>query len=690
MIRKDLLLDIRLNPRDTEDSRIVASRGNGHADPYISGIPDAQAGDENELEAFFAITAERLLYRGKVLGFPIDDILARSDGVQSARPFGSQGPTYAELSAPNVSIAVASVPLTPGTNNDNCAPVLARLYCVTGLDGHYDLPFLEGGGATGIKDYSWFVAGVKSEKLSKGILGRSWLLTAKLLMCVLRRKDKATATNLAKNFIVTGDVEGDRISRVSTGDMGRKMELGKITEFRSMKWIMPSENANGQEAAMKNRIEKPATLEEAYELIEHMSNRATRSFFRFLKASNLDGIKDEYKNGADIFADDAETGKGALQLASEAIAQVRETIRKEEDAEMKRSLTRKLDRQLEIRSWLYLNGSAALANAKVFYALAKEGMDVMLDELTARFPINARDEEGLTVVDWALLEKDWDLARRLHSRGGHCDVDAINNKRISKAIEQAVEGNAEARTLIQNALQVGLNPDANSLFSRAIRQGNIELTEACIDAGRDPNAALSHASFEKSDIPVVAIVEDHNISIGTKKRLIDVLSRHGAAMPTWLDLKMKRLEARSFIDEALKGHDAVKNIAKAVRAIKEGSLSIDETFCIDDYDAELNIPEQYRYDVFALALEKGWLSVIEVCLEKGVSPVSEVNIFRYDWHDGAYDRLRYFENSQSKPMYPVVFVKRRQYDSETTKQQLLDLLRRYIPKDTAIPQEAMP
>ena len=690
MIRKDLLLDIRLNPRDTEDSRIVASRWNGHADPYISGILDAQARDENELNAFFAITAERLLYRGKVLGFPIDENLALNASVQAARPFGSQGPTYAELSAQNVLIAAAFVPLTPGANNDDSVPVLARLYCVTGLDDHYDLPFLEGGDATGIKNCSWFVAGVKSEKLSKGIQGRSWLLAAHLLMRVLRRKDKATATNLAKSFIVTGDVDGDRISRVSIGDMGRKMELGKITEFRSMKWIMPSENANGQEAAMKNRIEKPATLEEAYELIEHMSNRATRSLFRFLKASNLDGIKDEYKNGADIFADDDETGKGALQIVSEGLSKAQEALCNDKNNTAKYDLTKRIESQKEILAWLQLQG-LALANSKTFYLLAKLGMAEALELFVDRFPINVHDEKGLTAVDYALLDKNWDVARQLHLHGGHCDSLARDNLPMARAIEKAVNGDAETRSLVRHALSLGLVPDAQHLFTRAIMRGDGELVEACIKAGRDPNANLTFFPYYNRRSPILAVAEDHDGLLSQEKQLemIELLRLHGGDSSPEMNSQVKSAIAHSFIYKAIARKDIDDNLAKALAAIKDGILHYSDEFFITvfqtDEEGYTGVPDDYKIDLFALAIGRGWLSVVEACLQQGASPMDMVSYFIFDYNRDQWVSVC---NGKAGPYYPASLA--RKSTSGLVQQQLLELLRKFIPQGVTLPSEAMP
>lgn len=681
MTHMDLYKNIEQNFKTTEDSRVVVSKWCLPKNPYLPTIPPASAGRERERAAYFAITAERILWRKKILGIAVDAALADNSDILNSRPFGDNTPTLEELLAPRIAIAAALVPLTPPRGGeDDVKPVLARLYCIKGLAGHHSPPFADGKDTSGISTHSWFLAGVNDLDNATMIVGRSWLLAAHLLMRIVAKEDKPARENLARNFIVTGDVEEGQIIRV---EMGRKLELAKRPAFRTLKWIMPTENANSAELenTMKNRIEKLATLEEAYELIESMRNRATRSFFRFLKESNLEGMKEQFANGADIYADDAETKKGALQLVAEKIAKEianeRKSLQGENSAESREATSKKIDTLNGIRSWLYLNGFA-VANAKTIYAMAKNGMDKILEDLFLDVPIDARDEEGLTAVDWALLEKEWDLARLLHEHGGHCDVNGGN-----KALERAVETSRyddEARTLVLNALRVGFDPDARGLFSSAIRKGDIELARACIEAGRTLNAK---PSLENA-ILIVAEDETGNMSSQKQDEMINMLRQHIAAFSPEMIEKIKVAKARSLIHKVLARNNVDENLNKARRAIEDGILSINVQFEKEWFDG-FSCPYYYECDLFALSLKEGWGSIVEACLEKGASPIDYITYFEGPEYGIVTGRPK---NKKKEPYDPISFVMESKELSSTQKKDILALLRKYWPQGQPLPKNA--
>ena len=159
MSRTSLYVDIGPNPRTTEGSNVVAKKWGATVDPYLAEIPDVESGNEQCRELYFNITAERLLFRKKLLGLPVDEDLVADANIAAAHPFGEANPTFGELAVPSVRLAAAFVPLTPDEKDVTHRPVMARLYCASGLSGRYASPFTEGLQDAGIQNYNWFVAG---------------------------------------------------------------------------------------------------------------------------------------------------------------------------------------------------------------------------------------------------------------------------------------------------------------------------------------------------------------------------------------------------------------------------------------------------------------------------------------------------------------------------------------------------
>ena len=196
---------------------------------------------------------------------------------------------------------------------------------------------------------------------------------------------------MATAFITTGDVESGNIREV---EMGRKPELAEIKEYRNYKWIVPMKNENEMNNVPSRVIEKPATLEEAYKLIETMQNKATRSFFRFLKESNLEGVKEQFEIGADIYASDEDSGESPLQIANKNVLAAITKVSKAAnslDSREKASAGRCLVNCCSMMDWLITKA----ANCTVlFYDLAMSGMGDALATCARKFPINARDADA--------------------------------------------------------------------------------------------------------------------------------------------------------------------------------------------------------------------------------------------------------------------------------------------------------
>ena len=438
--------------------------------------------------AFRGIVAERIVLR-RMLGL---DVLEREHlaYVPDAMPFGEGSPKLAEFILPDVFMAMAFVPLTPLGEMDR--PVLARLYCVRGLSQRYfpDL-MLQDGLLPGMESYSWFLTGLPDDKLCKAIDGRSWLLAAELLKRVVAKRDIATARNLTKHFIVTGDVRDELICRV---EMGRKDELTQRRVYKDFKWIMPKEN--DMDNVPKRKIEKPATLDEAYKLIESMQSVATKSMFRFLRKDDLDGVKQQCQNGADIFACEESTGQMPMEILGELIEK---EARQPSDNEQKlhpNGATR-LMRLKEMVTWLKAQGADC---ALMFYMLAKYGLDEALKSCLKIWPIDARTASGLNATELALESGDYDAARKLSSLGGKCRPE-IQKSFLSKAVNSYFDEQNAARTkpLVEVALSVGMSPYCQyhqeyryktTLFGAALHEGDFDLVEKCLEAGADPNALI--------------------------------------------------------------------------------------------------------------------------------------------------------------------------------------------------------
>ena len=691
-------------PRSSEGSRFVVPCWGMPVDCHIPELPVASVENAKVCADYYALSAERLLYRGKVLGLSVDDSLASSEAVQSAHPFGQDCPDFATLSAPSVSLAMALVPLTPEGGGGK--PILVRLYCAKGLTNSFPSPFTKGADSPELSGFSWFVAGLPDKLADEPVNGESWLLAAHLLKALLDRNQAAsTKKNLATSFIVTGKVVNGTIGPV---EMGRKPELAAIKEYRSLKWIIPMENTNDMDNVPSRFVEKPATLEEAYELIESMQSKATKSFFRFLRESNLEGMKEQFEIGADIFDDDPETHKGALQIAAEAQAAAdaqradaveldqmrKELIREKKNGSVFiKALRRhgsvekaveKARRGKDIRQWLDSNGFV-VANPKVLFAMAKMGMDGALEQVLERFPVNTRDENGNTAVDYALFEKDWASAQRLYSLGGCCDYKgmsggwdhtynfAFTNFEGMPDEEMPDEMRLQYQTMFVNALQVGMKPDARDLFSDAIMRGDVTLAEACIKAGRNPNNDLTWTQFNfvgESRIPILAIAENiyGNLDEGQQEALFAMLFRNGVEKTPELEHKIKQAMARSYVRQG--------DAHKIMLAIDDGLLSFEDDFTLDTIVDEIHDERSIRGSLFALALDRGWLDVVAKCLEKGASPSDELRTTWLDFEGGMWRTCVYEKGT------PIDYVQREKRSLSTEKtRKIVALLQSYIDKN---------
>ena len=475
--------DFKENPRDSERSdKVVHSWMNRRARYAVEDIADTRC---------LRIVAERLVVRRIILGLGGLDA-AYVDRVASIGVFGPDSPSYADLAKPHVFVAMAFVPLTPAEGEDG-NPCLARLYCVGGLCERHELP-LAGMDEPALQASSWFLEGLPSGVSAKDVTGRSWLLAAHLLSRVVANRDVRTARNLARHYIVTGDVSLGEILPVETL---RKAELER-KQFSDFKWIMSKEN-NMNIPSWK--IEKPKTLDEAYRVIECMQNVATQSLFRFLRDGDLEGTKEQHRIGADLFAREEGTNLASLEV----VHIERERLLEDECG---KAVQDKAARLAKVADWLR---AQRVDCAMMFYLLAVNGDEAGIMRNAKELPINAVDDFGRTAVDWALIYDDIAAAKLLHRYGGAPNPRWQANERLKAALERfcgdAWQESPEEAKLIVDAIDCGLSPETHvavtaypdttrspesegTLFAVAARFAKKSVIDACLRNGADENAEL--------------------------------------------------------------------------------------------------------------------------------------------------------------------------------------------------------
>lgn len=522
-------------------------------------VPDQWHGD---------IVAERIVLR-RLLGIDGGE-KKHVPYVLDAKPFGGDGPKCAELLLADVFAAMAFVPLTPPDSRGR--PILARLYCVNGLSKRYFPSPLRADAVSDGNLYSWLLTGLPDEKLDAAIDGRSWLLAAELLKHVVTKRDVATARNLATKYIVTGDVQDGLITKVV---MGRKDELALRSAYRDFKWIIPKENDMNN--VPKRKIEKPATLEEAYSLIESMQSVATKSMFKAIRRADIDEVKVQYeKNGADIYAREkgVETSPwGATNLMP--IQVVEEEIEKEiskirvavnsvggKGENLVPVQGTRMGRLMAIKGWLQAMGADC---SLMFYMLAKTGDEKIVSRVADIYPINAVDGNGLTAVDWAINLGDRDSAMLLHACGGNCNPYYDQNRELNNALKEFCDCDpfpriVEAKSsvpMIVNAIDSGLDPqtivrlenfrtettDLNdecyricTLFGAAVMYANYDVMRACLCNGVDANAKLDYwqtfnngiEDVKESGRPMEIIGSKSALPLEEKNLLLKLLKDYGA------------------------------------------------------------------------------------------------------------------------------------------------------------------
>ena len=537
------------SPRETELSEKVVRHWYDERVRYADeDIADSQC---------MGIVAERLIVR-RLLGLDSLDMMYLPKAAH-AKPFGHESPILAELLMPGVFVAMALIPLSPPGRQGR--PIMARLYCVSGLPNCYSIA-LNGNEETVLQGFSWFLAGVPQTLLNKGVVGRSWLLAANLLSRIVKKQDVKTARNLAKHYIVTGDVSNGVIRRV---EILRKPELAK--QFDNFKWIIPKENDMDMP---KRKIEKPETLEDAYQLIESMRSKATRSFFRFLRECNLAGVKDQYDIGADIFAREEKTDLTCLEVVASMKAQLYAAAAEDKKSDLKvdieafkENLRKRFAALDEIDQWLRLQGADS---SMMFYLMAVNRDEAGIVRCCEYTTINSCNENGNTAVDLALIGGDFEAAKLLHQHGGRPNPRLGSNQKLANAIRVVCDPDycsiANHHGVIAQAIDLGFPPETSvevpptreeeascplwnntSLYAVAVNYAIYEILEACLRNGVDANKTLiwtrididhygeEHEYVVKAGTPWEVLSKRFDMIGEKRQKFRELLLRYGADIP---------------------------------------------------------------------------------------------------------------------------------------------------------------
>lgn len=429
-------------------------------DPYVFNVHK-----ENRAcyDCYCRIMAEYVFYRKKILSLRIDKSLENKD-VLSARPFGDNGPTLQELLSVDVKAAMAYVPLT---GQVDVKAVLARLYCVTGLEVNYSFPF-DSPAPDCSTGKAWFLAGLRSDE--KPPTGCSWHLAASLLTRVF--ESKTAKENLATKFIVTGEVDGHRVGRV---EIGHKTELNKCPEFQKLTWIVPEDNRLDLKNTMENamKVQYPKTLEEAYEMIKTldvMRNNDTRVLFNMAssKEQNVEDMVRLLKNGAnpcEMMDKGLNTHQELVGAMERKLAECRGHKGEVSNEEMSR-LVNQLDDFLQKKRVL----SYYAGIPQIFFFFAHNRNQEMIKRLhDLGVDINSTDMNGETALDFAESVGEKETVEILVRSGatlrGRYSAKSHHMKSLLRHAAKNGEFSDAEKNFIKEALANGLDVNADIDFS---------------------------------------------------------------------------------------------------------------------------------------------------------------------------------------------------------------------------------
>ena len=452
--------DLRENPRQTESSVVVLPVWTREQDAYVPVFP-AKGSPPEVVRQFASITAERIFFRRKILGYyDAENDFVGHRIIRDARPFGENGPTLAMLLDVGTTAAMTYVPLASAQSGGES--VLARLYCVSGLEGSYPLPFNceDNRKRSG---FNWFLSGCDTKPV-----GTSWQLAAEVLAFAVGEHHAPVdiRKKLATKCVFTGAVGKD--SKVlAVEKIPEKVALARVPEYVELEWVLPRDNCADAE---KVRAKPVATLDDAYEYATGPGPE-TKNLIELVK----DGVDGKYlraiykllRNGAD--ANIVQVGGRNVRQMIMANIQRKIVGLIRMDGLKERSV---IEIQNEIRKSLAPEWDAEKASSYygndplLFFLAARSGDDKLLETLRVMMDIDAIDRDGETALDFAIGAGDKVVEKRLRRAGArHRGIYSLNSKRIRAFLrdpeaEIAVDGGK----FIMAALEAELDPLAETDF----------------------------------------------------------------------------------------------------------------------------------------------------------------------------------------------------------------------------------
>lgn len=465
--------------RDTERTEMVLVSWLQRIAPYAYERMPLRKNDR-AINAYFAITAERVFFRKQVYAdcdVPVEFLKDRR--LLATSPFGVGSPTLADLLRDNVRAAMAYVPLAPAEGGGNRQPILARLYCVSGLRHQQSHSFVEKGPA-GSDRYSWFLSGVDTAEKT---LGQSWYLAASLLMrCLDSGAPADIRKKLARDFIVTGSVDGSgRVDRVF---LDAKLALADVPEFERLTWIVPAQQ---KDEVVGIRATPVATDAMAYERVLNGMDRATRNLFDLVNggtpAANVSSIYSLLQDGADANLINEKGWCIRQIIMSNITRKIVNLIRMPHLAEKPT-----IEIQNEIRRQLAPEWDAEKASSYygndplLFFLAARSKNHAMMQILKATMNINGVDRDGETALDFAIEAKDRETESFLREHGAEKRGKYDIHSKHMRAFLRDPEGELERdRKFISEALNHRLDPFRLTSVGRELDGSPIVVARMCWD-----------------------------------------------------------------------------------------------------------------------------------------------------------------------------------------------------------------
>ena len=523
--------DLLFNPRQTESSSIVLTNWIKDEDSYVPVFPPSDAVQESARQ-FYSITAERIFFRRKILGlYDAEGDFIRKRLVGNAHPFGESGPTLSALLDAGVNAAMTYVPLAP---MQSCGEsVLARLYCVSGLNSQYIFPFACED-VNSSKGLNWFLSGLDCKVKPSG---KSWQLASEVLAYAVGELHAKTdiRRSLATKYAFTGGIGRD--SRVvAVEKIAEKIYLGRVQEYGKLTWILPRDN---YAEAGRVRATSVATLDDAYKLVVDIDPETESLLDCAKRGVRSDDLRTIYKclrNGADANAVPPD-GRNARQMIMASIQRKIVGLIRRNDLKSK-SL---IEIQNEIRKTLAPEWDAEKASSYygndplLFFLAARSGDDMLIQALRAKMDINAVDRDGETALDFAIEVGDKEVEKRLRRAGAtHRGIYALNSKRVRAFLrDPEAEFAADGGKFIMTALDSGLDPVAEINFGVDENGEQVKRKRVLWDNMKAQKDPWDRTPTRELDYPNTSVLKE---SILIKRRIlvekcIEVLKKTFRAVP---------------------------------------------------------------------------------------------------------------------------------------------------------------